>query len=121
MTDYAYLKTNARAGLCAEDSISIAYETQGACTLERRWRGKSGEIDLIFNQGGQHVFCEVKKSKSFDRAAAHLTPAQQRRIQSTALEYLAAKGLSLDTDMRFDAAFVDQTGQHMIIENALFA
>ena len=46
----------------------------GAECLETRWRGQSGEVDLIFRHDGVIVFVEVKAAKSMDRAIEQLAP-----------------------------------------------
>ncbi len=106
-------------GISAEDSVARIYERGGARVTERRWRGPSGEIDMIAETGGTLCFVEVKKSKSHSAAALRVSKAQILRIQAAAMEYLSARSLSLDTDMRFDLALVDRTGAVDVVENAL--
>ncbi len=106
-------------GLSAEDSVARRYELGGARVAERRWRGPSGEIDLITETDGVFCFVEVKKSKTHGAAALRLSRAQATRIQAAALEYLAEQALSMDTEMRFDVALVDRVGAVDVIENAL--
>ena len=107
------------SGLQAEDSVARAYESRGAQLLQRRWRGKSGEIDLIFAQGADVIFVEVKASKTHDRAAARLSHRQLARVSGAALEYLETQPKGSLTPMRIDAALVDQMGQVQIMENVL--
>lgn len=108
------------AGLAAEDQVVTQYLRAGYVLQEARWRGKSGEIDLILREqaAGGFVFVEVKKSKSFDSALARLHSAQVHRIMKAAEEYLGVCGAGLLCDMRFDVALVDATGQIEILENA---
>ena len=89
--------------------------------LHHRWRSKSGEIDLIVNDGDYLIFCEVKKRKTFELAYECLTNNQKKRIVNSALEFLAQSGLPIDTNMRFDLAAVNQIGAIDMIENALAA
>ncbi|MEM6588518.1 MAG: YraN family protein [Pseudomonadota bacterium] len=106
------------AGCAAEAAVARAYVDRGCDVLESRWRGQSGEIDLIFQDAGELVFVEVKKARSFDAAAERLRPAQARRIHLAALEYLefAPDGpLSL---MRFDLAVCNAAGEVDIREGA---
>lgn len=110
--------TNYFAGLCAEDSVAREYQQRGHKICETRWRGAAVEIDLIADGPNGMVFIEVKKSKSFDRAANRVSPRQQQRIYNTACEFLGASGRGMDTDARFDVALVDGTGQVKVIENA---
>jgi len=84
--------------------------------LESRWRGKSGEIDLILADGEEIVFAEVKQARTHDAAIASLRPAQMRRIHAAGSEYLAHCPKGQLTDVRFDLAVVDGAGQCNIME-----
>ncbi len=106
------------SGRAAEDRVAADYLARGYVVVETRWRGRSGEVDLIFADGDGFVFVEVKKSRSFARAAERLSPAQIHRIYAAAEEYLAHRGLSLMTELRFDVALVDGSGAIEVLENA---
>lgn len=106
------------AGASAEDSVARDYQRRGFATAARRWRGRGGEIDLVVRDASALVFVEVKKSRDFARAAAHLTPRQMQRIYVTAEEYIANEPNGSLTPMRFDVALVDASGRLKIIENA---
>ncbi len=114
-------KTNYHAGLKAEDGVARFYEKRGMTLAAARWRGKRGEIDLIYRDGDAVVFVEVKKSKTHARAAELLRPSQMARIFETAAEFVANEPKGELTEMRFDVALVDGTGQIEILENALMA
>ncbi|KIC50222.1 hypothetical protein RA29_10825 [Tateyamaria sp. ANG-S1] len=106
------------AGLAAEEIVVRAYRAAGYKLVAERWRGRRGEIDLVFSTAVGVVMVEVKASKSFDAAAAHLTPAQVSRLYATADEYLGTLPNGSLTDVRFDVALVDQSGGLNIFENA---
>ena len=106
------------AGLAAEDSVAAEYSARGYVLLETRWRGKRGEIDLIFADGAGVVFVEVKKSRDFDTALSHIRPAQVQRLFATADEYVGTRRLGSLTEMRFDVALMDAHGQVSVLENA---
>jgi len=106
------------AGLAAEDRVTTDYLARGHVLLERRWRGKRGEIDLIFADGDGVVMVEVKKSHSIEAAMSHITPQQVRRLFVTAEEYVGTRPMGSLTDIRFDVALMDQHGQVHILENA---
>ena len=91
---------------------------RGFDLLESRWRGQSGEIDLIFSDAGVLVFVEVKKARNFDAAAQQLRPAQAQRIHLAACEYLANAPDGQLSDMRFDLALVNAGGDIDIREGA---
>ncbi|GAA6182407.1 YraN family protein [Shimia sp. NS0008-38b] len=108
------------AGQSAEDCVLRHYEARGLTLAKSRWRGKAGEIDLILREGAVLVFVEVKKSKSFDRAAVRLQPKQIQRLMQAAEEFSGGEPQGLLTEMRFDVALVNGQGQVHILENALW-
>lgn len=106
------------AGRSAEDAVARTYARRGTPIAHERWRAVSGEIDLIARDGEQVVFVEVKKSKSFYRAATRLGRRQMDRICAAATEFVAGEPRGQLTDIRFDLALVDGQGAVHIIENA---
>ena len=106
------------SGCAAEASVARVYVDGGCTLLESRWRGQSGEIDLIFEQAGTLLFVEVKKARSFDAAAERLSAAQARRIHMAASEYLAQAPNGQLSDMRFDLALCNGAGEVEIREGA---
>lgn len=106
------------AGEAAERQIARHYERLGFEILHRRWRGAAGEIDLILRNPECLVFVEVKKSCSIARAAERIGARQIRRISASAEEFLAHEACGQLTDVRFDAALVDEFGRFEILENA---
>lgn len=113
--------TNYHAGRVAEEVVSQTYARQGKVFAAARWRGKGGEIDLIYRDGDAVIFVEVKKSKTHARAAEMLRPRQMQRIFNTASEFVANEPMGQLTEMRFDVALVDQSGAVEVLENALMA
>ena len=111
-------QTNYHAGLAAEDSVVRDYTRRGHSELARRWRGRGGEIDLIFREGARIVFVEVKKARSFAEAAERIGPRQIERLFAAATEFLGGQPDGLLTDIRFDVALVDASGAVEIRENA---
>jgi putative endonuclease len=98
--------------------VARVYQQRGCDLLATRWRGQAGELALILRQGAVVVFAEVKASRTRDRAAARITPAQVRRIYAAAEEFLAGQPGGQLTEVRFDAALVSGTGEIEVIENA---
>lgn len=111
-------QTGYYAGAAAEDIVARHYELRGMKVLEKRWRGKAGEIDLIISDGDSVVLVEVKKSRSFEQAAVKLAGKQIGRIFRAGNEFLGTQPKGLLTDARFDLALVDGSGAVQIIENA---
>lgn len=110
--------TNYLAGHAAEASVARHYEDRGIAICARNWRGITGEIDLIGRCGDDVIFVEVKKSRSHDLAASHISAAQIRRIFATVDEFLAGEPKGLLTDVRIDLALVDGQGLIEVVENA---
>ena len=82
----------------------------GLIILERNFRVRGGEIDLICRDAGILVFVEVRSRSrnDFGGAAASITPIKQRRIILAAQHYLTRKAAC---DCRFDCILID--GSHM--------
>lgn len=110
--------TSYHAGRVAEDIVALDYARRNHAIAARRWRGKSGEIDLIAREGDTVVFIEVKKSRSFASASTRLGRRQMDRICASAGEFLGGEPKGQLTDVRFDLAMVDATGAVQVIENA---
>ncbi len=111
-------QTSHYAGAAAEDIVARDYVRRAGQIAHRRWRGQSGEVDLIAREGARVVFIEVKKSSSFARASERLSPRQRTRICRAAEEFVANEPHGQLTEMRFDLALVDSVGAVHIIENA---
>lgn len=113
-------RRNHLSGMAAEAAVERVYREAGLVVLERRWRGASGEIDLIVEDfDGAVVFVEVKSSRDFDRAMDLFTLRQVARIHAAGEEYLGRCPRGQLTETRFDAGLVDGQGRVQIVENAL--
>jgi putative endonuclease len=106
------------AGLAAEQAVQRHYVEAGRVHAASRWRGKSGEIDLIMRDGAAVVFVEVKKAASHADAALRVTKRQMARIYASASEFLAGEPAGQNTESRFDVALVDSYGRIEVLENA---
>jgi len=106
------------AGQSAEYQIAEDYARRGFALAQQRWRGQSGEIDLILRDGDGLIFVEVKQARDFARAAQSLSARQMARIYRSAEEFLAGEPRGSLTEVRFDVALVDRQGQTQILENA---
>lgn len=112
---------NYHAGASAEAQVASDYRRRGHRLSAMRWRGASGEIDLVFENGTEIIFVEVKRARSFSDAARRISRRQQQRICAAAEEYLGTLPDGLLTPMRVDAAFVNARGEMQILENAIGA
>ena len=107
-----------QAGQSAEMQVATDYERRGFSIAHRRWRGAGGAIDLIARNADGLVFIEVKKSSSFEQAAARINRRQMNRSCASAAQFLEHEPGGQLTNVRFDAALVDASGAVHIIENA---
>lgn len=107
-----------RAGMAAEDAVARHYIDSGHVLAASRWRGASGEIDLVMREGASVVFVEVKKAATHAEAALRLTSRQMGRIYASAAEFLAGEPDGQATESRFDVALVDSYGRIEVLENA---
>lgn len=114
-------KRSYHAGFQAEEQVARLYQNAGAHLCARRWRGKSGEIDLVLRLGGQVIFVEVKQSRTHAQAAESLSSRQIHRICQSACEFLGHEPEGQNSACRFDLATVDETGRIEILENAFLA
>jgi putative endonuclease len=80
---------------------------QGMVVLDRNWRCRGGEIDLILRDGEDLVFCEVKTRRGdrFGTPAEAVGVAKMRRLRRLAAQWLAQAGLHPHT-VRFDVVSV---------------
>lgn len=85
--------------------------------LERNFRTRSGEIDIIAKHKGQIVFAEVKtrQNRRFGHPKLAVTTNKQRKISMVALTYLK-KHYSLQTRARFDVVTVQSSQNGPIID-----
>ncbi len=110
-----------QAGLAAEDEVTRLYVGRGCRLLERRWRGKGGEIDLVFDDRESIIFVEVKKARSVQDALRRLQPRQLGRFHALGEEYLGKLSGGLATPARWDLAALGQLGDVEIVENITLA
>lgn len=84
----------------------------GYTVVERNFRCRFGEIDIIARDGDALVFVEVRTRSHSSRGSAleTVTPAKQRRIARVAGHYLAVRRPSLSS-CRFDVVGI--TGDHV--------
>jgi putative endonuclease len=95
-----------REGARAEDLCAGLLRAAGLRLLERNWRCRLGEIDLIAEEGATVVFAEVRQRSlaGFGGAGESITAAKRARLLAAARLYLARRP---DAPCRFDVFLVD--------------
>lgn len=98
----------AKVGHRGEDLAAAELERQGMQLLDRNWRCRLGEIDLIAleDDGSKRtiVFCEVKcrSGRGYGDPLEAITHQKVRRLRQLSAEWLAANGPPA-TGIRLDA------------------
>ena len=90
-----------------EDRAAKFLAKRGYRILERNYRTRSGEIDLIALDRGVVVFVEVKTrtSNAFGAPELAVTPQKQKRMLKAALGYMKYKKLH-QVPCRFDVVAI---------------
>jgi putative endonuclease len=101
-----------RSGNESERATAAYLVERGYHILERNFRCRGGEIDLIALDGATLVFVEVKMRRSLARGAPieAVTPIKQSRVRKAAQVYLAYSG-RVFTRTRFDVVCVMKSGK----------
>jgi len=89
-------------GNWGEDRAALFLRLHGYQVLERNFRCRQGEIDIIARKGNVVAFVEVKQRKNadFGEAREFVTYTKQRRVIAAAELWLAKTGCELQP--RFD-------------------
>jgi putative endonuclease len=94
-------------GQHGEALVADWYEQAGYEILDRNWRRREGELDLVLGRGRIVVFCEVKtrSSNRFGAPVEAVTATKQRRIRVLAGLWLGERSFR-GRELRFDVASV---------------
>jgi putative endonuclease len=95
-------------GTLGEQAACAALEAKGYQVLNRNYRVRGGELDIVCERDGTLVFCEVKTRTSavFGVGEEAVTFAKQRRLRRLALEYMQREGRRARS-IRFDVIAID--------------
>lgn len=99
--------SRADIGRSAEDAAAALLTAKGMSVVEKNFRAKVGEIDLVLRDGEEIVFVEVRAraSASFGGAAASVGGAKRRKLIKAAQLWLQAR--SWAGPCRFDVVALD--------------
>ena len=89
------------------EALVEKYLSERGCRIvEREWRCRFGEIDLIAEKDGVLLFVEVKLRTNLQYGAPreYVTVKKQEKLRAAALLYLSER--ELDVPARFDVADV---------------
>jgi putative endonuclease len=95
-------------GETGENLAVSALLARGYAILDRRYRTKHGEIDIVCEHTGVIVFVEVRAraSAEFGLAAESVTDRKKRKVTAMAVEYLARHRIT-NRPCRFDVVAID--------------
>lgn len=94
--------------------------SKGFEVLERNYRLRGGEIDLVVKApDATVVFVEVRQRRGagFGGPAASISAAKQRRVRKAALHYLTMVLGRNDVAVRFDAMIITGAGRAARLEH----
>jgi putative endonuclease len=105
-------------GRFGEDVAAGHLQKAGLVVVERNWRCREGEIDIVALDGAVLVFCEVKtrSGMAFGSPAEAVTVAKQRRLRVLAARWLSEHPGSW-ADLRFDVVSVLRTPDGLVVDH----
>ena len=94
-------------GSYGENLAARWYEAHGYVVVDRNWRCRDGEIDLVLTHRRILVFCEVKtrSSDAYGSPASAVTPSKQARLRKLGMRWMEAQQVR-PAVIRFDVACV---------------
>ena len=99
-------------GDAAEERACRHLGRSGFAIVERKYRTKGGEIDIVARKGDVLVFVEVRSREApgFGTPEESVTPAKRRRIVAAARHYLSKVPPSSWREARFDVIAIEGSG-----------
>ena len=107
-----------QSGMQGQQEAEAFLLAKGYKILERNYRVRGGEIDLIAQCKEYIVFIEVKfrSGVGYGYPRESVGAAKQRKIIKTAMQYIAVHGLD-NQDFRFDVVEVLSRDKHVEINH----
>ena len=96
----------------AEERACRHLDRSGFTIVERKYRTKDGEIDIVARKEDVLVFVEVRSREvpGYGTPEESVTPAKRRRIVAAARRYLSNVPPSSWREARFDVIAIDGCG-----------
>lgn len=98
---------------CGSEFLAGQYfGDRGYRIVERNYRTRRGEIDLVVEKDGELAFVEVRyrKSKAFGTPEETVTRSKRRRLSLAALEFVSRRGDAEGKSLRFDVLAMERRG-----------
>lgn len=102
------MKSTREIGNEYENMAASYLQNSGYIILERNYRDRLGEVDIIANDGRELVFVEVKYRNNLSKGdpAEAVDKRKQTRIRNGARGYLYRHQLDEDIPCRFDVVAI---------------
>lgn len=95
-------------GQQAEEQACCYLQHHGLIMVERNYRCRYGEIDLIMQEAHEIIFVEVRSRSRIDygNAVESIITAKKRKLIKSALHYLQQKNWLYKKNSRFDVVAI---------------
>lgn len=105
-------------GRFGEDTAARYLESAGLTVLQRNWRCREGEIDIVAREGDCLVVCEVKTRSGvgFGLPVEAIGRAKAARLRRLACRWVA-EHRSTAAELRFDVVAVSRGGFGLRVEH----
>ena len=106
-------------GDAAEERACRHLDRSGLTIVERNFRTRGGEIDIVAREADVLVFVEVRSREvpGFETPEESVTPAKRRRIVAAAREYLSKVPPSSWREARFDVIAIEGSGDAAVLRH----
>ena len=106
-------------GDAAEERACRHLDRSGFTIVERNFRTRGGEIDIVARKGDVLVFVEVRSREvpDFGTPEDSVAPAKRRRIVATARQYLSKVPPSSWREARFDVIAIEGSGDAAVLRH----
>ena len=115
--------TTKKTGAAGESAVAQWLTDHGFFVLEKNYRTREGEVDLIAQKDDLIVFVEVKTRKKRHFCLSQvIVPKKQKRLILAAKQYIFNQQY-IDKAFRFDVALVEEGKDYTIeyIPNAFYS
>lgn len=94
------------------------FRDRGLAVVDRNFRTRWGEIDLVLRDAGAFRFVEVKyrRSIAYGLPQESVVRAKQHKIRRAAQWWLRLRRLPMDTDIHFDVLAIRQCRGQLYFE-----
>lgn len=110
------MRAKDQLGLDGEAAASVQLERAGMRILDRRWRCRHGELDIVALDGETVVFVEVKTRRglAYGHPFEAITPAKVRRLRLLAGLWMEATGRRGHVRLDAVAVIAPRTGSWQV-------